>query len=96
MEKVLLNLKEFCQYLGIGETKARELLTKTNNNYMVRIGNRLYANKILLDKWLLSNSGNRVQNSCTQRNSSLGYPRKRYSGKQQVEQETNMVFGMRM
>jgi len=25
MDKALLNLKEFCQYLGIGETKAREL-----------------------------------------------------------------------
>lgn len=42
MEKALLNLKEFCQYLGIGKTKARELLTKTNNNYAVRIGNWLY------------------------------------------------------
>lgn len=26
MEKVLLNVKEFCAYMGIGETKARELL----------------------------------------------------------------------
>lgn len=58
MEKALLNLKEFCQYLGIGETKARELLTKTNNNFTIRIGNRLYANKIQLDKWILNNSGN--------------------------------------
>lgn len=62
MEKALLNLKEFCQYLGIGETKAREILTKTNNPFTVRIGNRLYANKILLDKWLLTVSGNKVEN----------------------------------
>lgn len=57
MEKALLNLKEFCQYLGIGQTKVRELMTKTDNPYTVRIGNRLYANKTLLDKWLLTNSG---------------------------------------
>ena len=61
MEKALLNLKEFCEYLGIGETKAREMLTKTNNNFTVRIGNRLYANKTLLDRWLLNNSGNVVK-----------------------------------
>ena len=61
MEKALLNLKEFCQYLGIGETKAREILTKTNNPFTIRIGNRLYANKIQLDKWLSTISGNQVE-----------------------------------
>ena len=61
MDKALLNLKEFCKYLGIGETKARELLTKTDNNFTIRIGNRLYANKIQLDKWLLYNSGNQIE-----------------------------------
>ncbi|RHO80728.1 helix-turn-helix domain-containing protein [Clostridiaceae bacterium AF42-6] len=52
-EKKLLNLKEFCDYLGIGQTKARELMTKTDNPYTVRIGNRLYANKRMLDRWLI-------------------------------------------
>lgn len=61
MEKTLLNINEFCEYLGIGKTKARELMTKTNNPYTVRIGGRLYANKMLLDKWLLSISGNKVK-----------------------------------
>lgn len=56
-EKALLNLKEFSQYLGIGETKARELM-KAKNPYTLRIGNRLYANKMILDKWLHSISGN--------------------------------------
>lgn len=60
IDKRLLNIKEFCQYLGIGETKAREIMTKTNNPFTVRIGNRLYANKILLDKWINSISGNKV------------------------------------
>ena len=61
MEKALLTLEEFCLYLGIGKTKGRELLTKTNNTFTVRIGNRLYANKLLLDKWLMQNSGNHVE-----------------------------------
>ena len=60
MEKALLNLKEFCEYLGIGQTKAREILTKTENNFTVRIGNRLYVNKRQLDKWLMNISGNHV------------------------------------
>lgn len=60
VDKRLLNVKEFCAYLGIGQTKARELLTKTNNPFTVRLNGRLYANKILLDKWIDSISGNKV------------------------------------
>lgn len=60
-DKRLLNIKEFCVYLGIGETKAREILTKTDNSFTVRIGNRLYANKFLLDKWIDSISGNTIK-----------------------------------
>lgn len=59
-EKALLTLKEFSEYLNIGTTKARQILVKTDNTYMVRIGNRLYANKALLDIWLKSISGNKV------------------------------------
>lgn len=61
VDKRLLNVKEFCTYLGIGQTKARELLTKTDNTYAVRLNGRLYANKILLDKWIDSISGNKVK-----------------------------------
>ena len=43
-EKALLNIKEFCNYLGIGQTKARELL-RGCNGFGVQIGNRWYANK---------------------------------------------------
>lgn len=60
VDKKLLNLNEFCTYLGIGKTKAREIMTKTNNPFTVRLGNRLYANKILLDKWIDSISGNKL------------------------------------
>lgn len=63
VEKKLLNVKEFCAYLGIGQTKARELLTKTNNPYTVRLDGRLYANKVLLDKWIDSISGNKLKSN---------------------------------
>lgn len=55
MEKALLNVKEFAEYLGIGQTKARELLWGYNG-FGVRIGNRWYANKKKLDKWLEENA----------------------------------------
>ncbi len=56
-DKPLLSLNEFCEYLGIGKTKGREIL-KSQNPFSMRIGNRLYANKKKLDKWIDSNSGN--------------------------------------
>lgn len=52
MNKALLNVKEFCAYLGIGQTKGRELLLSPDSDFTVRIGNRLYAHKGKLDKWL--------------------------------------------
>ena len=52
--KALLNVKELCAYLGIGQTKARELLSDPANGFTVRIGNRLYAHKGKLDQWLLN------------------------------------------
>ena len=45
---------EMCEYLGIGQTKARELLSNPVNGFTVRIGNRLYAHKGRLDHWLLN------------------------------------------
>lgn len=50
-EKALLNIKEFCDYLGIGQTKGRELL-RGHNGFGVQIGNRWYANKKKLDAWI--------------------------------------------
>ena len=51
-EKALLSVKEMCAYLSIGQTKCRELLSNPANGFTVRIGNRLYAHKKHLDKWL--------------------------------------------
>ena len=53
-DKALLNVKEMCEYLGIGQTKARELLADPRNQFTVRIGNRLYAHKQRLDTWLVN------------------------------------------
>ena len=52
--RALLNVKEMCEYLGIGQAKARELLSNPANGFTVRIGNRLYAHKGRLDHWLLN------------------------------------------
>lgn len=57
MDKALLSVKEVCEYLNIGDTNARKLLKSPNSKFTVRIGNRLYANKKLLDKWLNVQSG---------------------------------------
>ena len=51
MEKKLLTIKETCEYLGIGETKSRELI-RGNNGFGLQIGNRWYADKNKLDNWL--------------------------------------------
>lgn len=55
IEKQLLNIKELCLYLGVGQTKARELI-RGNNGFGVQIGNRWYANKKELDRWLEKNT----------------------------------------
>lgn len=49
--RALLDINGFCEYLGIGKTKARELL-KGRNGFGVQIGNRWYANKKKLDEWI--------------------------------------------
>ena len=53
----LITLKEMCEYLAIGETEARSLLKSKSCPFGVRIGNRLYANKTILDDWIDSISG---------------------------------------
>ena len=49
--KNLLTLKEVCDYLGIGQTKVRELV-RGHNGFGVQIGNRWYADKSKLDRWI--------------------------------------------
>lgn len=56
--KKLLTVKEVCDYLGLGENTVRKLLNTPKNGFTFRQGNRLYANKALLDKWVDGQSGN--------------------------------------
>ena len=48
LEKTLLSVEEFCTYMGIGKTKARELLSNPSCKYVVRVG-RLLIHKEFLD-----------------------------------------------
>lgn len=50
--KILLNVEETAAYLNIGKT--REIMKENEKIFVVRIGNRNYAHKALLDKWLLA------------------------------------------
>ena len=52
-EKALLDIDEFCAYLGIGKTKARELLKMPRNGFSLKIGSKWYVHKNRLDKLLL-------------------------------------------
>ena len=52
VDAALLDIENFCKYLSIGETKARELLHDPKNGFTVKIGNRLYAHKGNVDKLL--------------------------------------------
>lgn len=57
-DRALLSVKEFCNYLGIGDTLARELLHEANCPYAIRLHGRIYANKKRLDKYLEHHTGN--------------------------------------
>lgn len=56
-EKALLNVAEMMAYTGWGENTVRDELNHPRCSYVVRKGNRLYANRKLLDKYLDSISG---------------------------------------
>lgn len=50
--KKLLNVKELCEYTGWGDSKVRQLLRNPDSTFTIRMGNRLYADKELFDKFL--------------------------------------------
>lgn len=56
-EKVLLNVYEMMVYTGWGENTVRNELNHPKCSYVVRKGNRLYANRKLLDRYIDSISG---------------------------------------
>ena len=51
-EKKLMTIDEFCKYVGIGKTKARELTANPCCKYAVRIGRKVFVHKELFDEEL--------------------------------------------
>ena len=49
MEKLLLTISEVCELTGWGQTKVREIIKRPENNFTIRMGNRLYVNKKLFE-----------------------------------------------
>lgn len=56
IESRLLTVKEFCDYVHIGETTARKLLSEPNCPFRFKIGSKIFINKKILDKWIDSNT----------------------------------------
>lgn len=52
MEKILMSLKEVCEYTGWGDSKVRRLLKKPSSTFTIRLGNRLYVDKRKFDAYL--------------------------------------------
>lgn len=52
IEKALLNINEFCEYLGVGKTKAREILKTPRNGFSLKIGSKWFVSRDALDKWI--------------------------------------------
>lgn len=52
--RALLDINGFCEYLGIGKTKARELLKTPRNGFSIKLGAKWYVHKDRLDAWLLN------------------------------------------
>lgn len=55
-DKNLMTIPEFCQYVGIGKTKARELISNPCCKYVIRIGRRVFVHKQLFDEELKKNA----------------------------------------
>jgi hypothetical protein len=53
IDKTIMSLKEVCAYTGWGQTKVRKILTKPENTFTIRLGNRLYVHKELFDEYLI-------------------------------------------
>lgn len=56
-EKALLTVEEMMVYTGWGENTVRQELNHPKCSYVIRKGNRMYANRKLLEKYLDSISG---------------------------------------
>ena len=53
-EKILLTVADTAEYLNLGKTKTREFMKLHEKAFVIKIGNRSYTHKDLLDKWLMA------------------------------------------
>lgn len=56
VDKTLLSIDEFCSYVGIGKTKAREIISNPCCKFVVRIGRRVFVHRVLFDEELKKNA----------------------------------------
>lgn len=52
MEKRLYSLKEFCSYTGFGMTRARAIAKNHENDFALRMGNKLYIDIVKFDSYM--------------------------------------------
>ena len=52
MERRFMSLKELCEYTGWGMTKAREVVKRTDSNFTLRVGSKIFVDKSKLDSYL--------------------------------------------
>lgn len=57
-DKAVLTVRDVMAYTSWGENTVREELNRPDCKFVIRKGNRLYANRKLLDRYLDSISGN--------------------------------------
>ena len=50
MEKILMDVKEVCEYLNICETNVRKMAKNPNNKFIIRSGSKILFHKRLLDE----------------------------------------------
>lgn len=52
MDRRLITLKEAHEYTGFGMTKMREIANRPESNFTIRLGNKIFIDKELLDKYI--------------------------------------------
>ena len=54
LESRFLTIKEFCRYMNLGETKARDLI-RQHHGIALNVGGKWLIDKKKLDKWIDNN-----------------------------------------
>lgn len=58
--KEIKMIQEEVVYTGWGMTKTREILKRSDSDFTIRVGNRLYVNKKLFDDYLVKCAKNKT------------------------------------